>query len=147
MKERRVIYSHAAIAMNKQYPVAQNNSFDESACGIYIIQNIETDRCYVGASKNVAVRWATHRKTLLDGFPVCEMQTDFAKNPANFVFVLIERCTVDELEAREVFWVNVHDALSPTWGYNSRVPYYRTKRPDFTRIRVNEAMQSGGRHK
>jgi len=131
-------FRHSTIVLNKQYPVTENHRFDEVVSGIYIIQNVETDRCYIGASRNVGARWASHRGEIMY-YRSPEMKQDYKNNPNAFVFVLIERCTFDELADREVFWVDAHQSLDPEWGYNVKKPLYRPKRSDYTRIHTPAA--------
>lgn len=89
--------------------------------GIYKIQRIGTDQCYVGSSANVAKRWSAHRRNLRGG----QHQNKHLQNAwnldgeAGFTFVLIEAVACEgedlrrELIRCEQAWI---DKLTPAFN-------------------------------
>lgn len=85
-------------------------------CGIYIIRNLVSGRCYVGSSQNVEKRWSTHKSTLSSGRHHSQaLQRAWAeRGPDSFSFELLEECLEADLVEREQAWI---DDLRPV--YNS----------------------------
>lgn len=83
---------------------------DEIVSGIYEIMNVVTGERYIGSSKNIKKRWSEHRSTLNQGHhrnP--KLQNSFSKyGSSNFVFSVIEICTVEYLIEREQFYIDNH---------------------------------------
>ena len=87
--------------------------------GIYKIQNSNTGKIYVGASRNIHKRWIFHRWQLKKGIhPIKSLQKDWDKGH-NFDFEIIEECDADLLDEREIFWIKELKANST--GYNSTI--------------------------
>jgi group I intron endonuclease len=82
--------------------------------GIYKIQRIGADECYVGSSHWIAKRWATHRRELARGaHHAPRLLNAWAKHGAEaFEFVVLEACCgdgqdlKDVLVAREQAWMD-----------------------------------------
>lgn len=98
----------------------------DGACGIYKIENIKTKQVYIGQSVNIKRRWSEHIK--------CGLGIDtpsnnklykamLETNPSDFTFEIIERCSRDELDEKERFWINMYKA--DTIGYNSNKGVYK----------------------
>jgi group I intron endonuclease len=86
--------------------------------GIYTIRHIETDRCYVGSSVNIARRWVEHRRLIRAGkHPAKHMLNAFQKYGSDaFAFEILEECDVSDDAIRcerENHWI---DKLKPVFN-------------------------------
>lgn len=88
--------------------------------GIYKITNQETNQCYIGQAVDVATRWKNHAK--------CGLGIDTPANNKlykaiqeygiwNFSWELLEKCSKEELNEKESFYIDLYDSKS--YGYNS----------------------------
>lgn len=83
--------------------------------GIYCIQNKLDGRIYIGQSNDIPKRWQAEKwgninKTLKD---------DFAKLGINsFSFYILEECSVDNLDTREMFYIRLYHSYDREFGYN-----------------------------
>lgn len=79
--------------------------------GIYKIQRIGTDQCYVGSSVDIALRWTKHVNALKKGVHhASRLQNAWAKHGQDmFAFSVLEECANDKglLKAREQYWMDV----------------------------------------
>lgn len=85
------------------------------SCGIYKFQNLITKEAYIGQSVHLEERYKHHQREYLTG------ATKFYKNLQqwgwnNFSYEVIELCTKDELNAKEVYWIDFYDSFHN--GYN-----------------------------
>lgn len=93
----------------------------DDVCGIYKIENMVNGKVYIGQSKNVYKRFSQHRAKLNSGTH-CGRHLQFAWNQYGeecFDFALIEECRQDELDDREIYWIEKYDSF--THGYNATV--------------------------
>lgn len=91
--------------------------------GIYKITNKVNDHAYIGQSVNIGRRWSAHR-----GKPF-EVGCDEYETPLyrairkygldNFSFEVLEECKVDQLNAREKYWIGYYDTFFS--GYNQGI--------------------------
>lgn len=80
--------------------------------GIYLIQ--VGDRKYVGQAKNINKRWTQHKSELRNNnHPNCYMQRLYNKYKDQFEFLVLEYCDEDELNDREVYYINLYNTLTP----------------------------------
>lgn len=91
----------------------------EKICGIYYIKNLINNKYYVGQSQDIYYRW-NREKTFLNGDKLAwnaHLQNAWKKYGAdNFEFKIIEECSLDSLNNREVFWIEKLDSFNN--GYN-----------------------------
>lgn len=87
--------------------------------GIYKITDIESKRCYVGQSANIAERFKQHIKRGLGA----EAPTKNKLYPAmasigveNFTFEVIEECERSQLDEKEDYWQDFYNAI--TFGFS-----------------------------
>lgn len=89
-------------------------------CGIYKITNLLNNKCYIGQSVDIYKRWCDHCK--------CGCGMDTPKNNKlytamledgleNFTFELLEECSKEELNKKELFYINLYE--SNDYGYNT----------------------------
>ena len=88
--------------------------------GIYKITNTVNNKCYIGQSTNLLHRIRKHIKTLLTGTNRnAHLQNAYNKyGTGNFTIEIIEECTEDSLDEREIFWIDYYKAYDPKYGYN-----------------------------
>lgn len=86
--------------------------------GIYLIKNKITGKVYVGQSKNVKSRLFVHKSNLkLNKHYNHHLQSSVNKyGIESFVFKEIESCKVEELNKREIFWIQKLNSFKN--GYN-----------------------------
>lgn len=91
-------------------------------CGIYAIQNINNNKIYIGQSTNIPARWRHHKYVLRNGLhnnPY--LQRAWVKyGEDSFVFVVLELCDVNDLNQKELFYINKYNSTHRDYGYNMR---------------------------
>jgi group I intron endonuclease len=88
--------------------------------GIYKITNIVNNKCYIGQSSDLAQRLRRHIKTLINGTNQnTHLQNAYKKyGLGSFVIEIIEECRKEELDEREIFWIDYYKSYDPEYGYN-----------------------------
>ena len=91
--------------------------------GIYKIENLINHKCYIGQSKNIQARWKKHictsqnRKSKSYNYP---LYCSFRKyGIENFSFEVVEECTVDELNDKEIGYISIYNSFLN--GYNQTI--------------------------
>lgn len=82
-------------------------------CGIYKITNTINNKVYIGQSSNIEARWKKH-KSSNDDFTIHKAMRKYGLQ--NFTFSVIEECSKDLLDSREIYWINYYNSLEE--GYN-----------------------------
>jgi len=88
--------------------------------GIYKITCLSNFKCYIGSSKNIAVRWKNHKKSLNDN----KHKNSYLQNCWNkygeksFIFEIIEECNVNCLLIREQYWLDFTECYIKEKGFN-----------------------------
>lgn len=92
----------------------------EQICGIYEILNTNNQKRYIGQSIDIHRRWIQHRSELKNGCHSNEyLQFSWNKyGEDTFEFNILERCNEDELNEREVFYIQKFDTYNRSYGYN-----------------------------
>ena len=88
-------------------------------CGIYKITNIGNGMCYVGQAVNIADRWKQHIKRGVGADPPTRNKlypAMLASGVENFTFEIIEECSRDKLNEREIYWQDFFKAKE--YGYS-----------------------------
>lgn len=90
-----------------------------SNVGIYVIENTANGKKYVGQSYDVIRRFRVHKLKLRKGeHPNTHLQGAWNQYGENsFAFSVIENCSIEVLNDREMFWIEKLQTLSPN-GYN-----------------------------
>lgn len=89
--------------------------------GIYKFTNRITGEAYIGKSRNIEKRYKAHKKRWDPNRPSFE-NTYFHKEMAKygwdaFAFEVLEECKPEELNDKEIYYINLHNTLYPN-GYN-----------------------------
>lgn len=79
---------------------------------------------YVGASVNAHRRMGKHKQMLKNGkHSNYLLQEDWNKyGKENFQFSIAEVCLEEQLEERELYWMNIYKSLEQSTGYNILTP-------------------------
>lgn len=92
----------------------------KEVCGIYKITNKNNRMCYIGQSKKVRERFRDHMKCGLGiDTPANNKlyQAMLKEGLSTFTFELIESCSVENLDEKEYFYINLYNSYH--FGYNS----------------------------
>ena len=82
--------------------------------GIYKIENKINHKIYVGQSQHIEKRWQEHCRNSADSVIGRAIQK-YGKD--NFSFQILEECTVEELDDKEQYYIQLYDSIVPK-GYN-----------------------------
>jgi group I intron endonuclease len=87
-------------------------------CGIYCIENIIDNKKYIGKSVNIEKRWEIHKRKLFSSVHVnIHLLNAWNKyGETNFIFRIIEECSKNNLDKKEIFYINYFDTINN--GYN-----------------------------
>lgn len=100
--------------------------------GIYKITNLNNQKCYIGQSIELKKRYRSHRNALrTNKHPNNHLQNAFNKGD-KFTFEVIELCSTDELDNREITWIGFFESTNRLYGYNFESGGYvnRQKHPE-----------------
>ena len=88
--------------------------------GIYKITNLVNGKVYIGQSKNITVRWENHKS-----LGRCTNESNSYLHNAmrkygveNFKKEVLEECRVDELNIKEIQYIQEYDSMNREKGYN-----------------------------
>jgi group I intron endonuclease len=90
---------------------------------IYKITNKINNKCYIGqTSKHYEDRWNIHKNTSKNikhkdyNYPLYKAFRKYGID--NFNFEVIEECNIDNLNEREIYWIDYYKATNSQSGYN-----------------------------
>lgn len=88
--------------------------------GIYKIENKVNGKVYIGQSIDIKTRWKCHINYLNNGTHNNKhLQSAWNKyGKENFSFNIIEECDVEDLNEREIYWIDKYDSYINKNGYN-----------------------------
>lgn len=91
---------------------------ERKICGIYMIKNKVNNKAYIGQSNDIYGRWKEHICSLRkDNHYNNHLQRAWNKYGAdNFDFIIIEECSEDRLDEREIYWIEKQHTYDN--GYN-----------------------------
>lgn len=92
----------------------------EGVVGIYCIKNKANNKVYIGQSIDIRTRWWCHRCELnRDNHHNRYLQNAWNKHGEdNFDFFVLEQCKLDEINDKEIFWIQKYNATDVEFGYN-----------------------------
>lgn len=88
--------------------------------GIYCIENTVNHKKYIGQSVNIKERWRVHRKELYAN----KHDNDYLQKAWNkygkesFSFYIVEECTPEMLDEKEIYYIDFYNTLDENYGYN-----------------------------
>jgi len=88
--------------------------------GIYFIKNKINSKIYVGSSIRIEKRWIDHRATLKANTHANDyLQKSWNKYGSNnFEFGILEICSKDQIEEKEIYWITKLQTMNKSKGYN-----------------------------
>lgn len=92
---------------------------------IYIIINLNNNKCYIGSTVNFRKRKNEHLRMLRKGIHhSSHLQKSWDKyKEESFVFAILENVeNLDVLHERENYWILKKDSMNPEYGYNLSYP-------------------------
>lgn len=130
----------------------------QGICGIYLITNLINDKKYVGQSRNIGKRWASHisksRNIKSDDIeynkPLYRAMRKYGIT--NFTFSIVELCDETELEEKEIYWTKYFDSVNSgyncQYGGNSSYRMFEEQHPNhkLTRADVVEIRTAYANH-
>lgn len=97
--------------------------------GIYKIQNLINQKCYIGQSIDIKNRWYEEKRTAFDitaknyEYPISRAFRKYGLE--NFSFEILEECSQEKLNEREKYWIRYYDSFFH--GYNQTLGGDSTK--------------------
>lgn len=86
--------------------------------GIYIVINNTNGKVYIGQSKTVERRLQEHKSALIHQRHFNKLLQESYNKDNNFSFELLEECSLESLDEKEVFWIKKYNSTSMVYGYN-----------------------------
>jgi group I intron endonuclease len=89
-------------------------------CGIYKLENIINHKVYIGKSENIENRFILHKRELNNGNH-CNQHLLAAwrkYGEKNFIFSILDNCEVNDLNEKEIFWIETLKSYKKEFGYN-----------------------------
>ena len=96
--------------------------YSKMICGVYCIENTDTHKKYIGQSKNIQKRWTEHKWSLNNNVH----DNDYLQKAWNkygedsFTFSILEECNIQQLDAREIYYIQYFKTHERKNGYNLR---------------------------
>lgn len=92
-------------------------------CGIYIIKNLINNKVYIGQSINIDKRLEVHKQNAFNEtckeYDKCLYKAIRKYGLNNFSFEILEKCTEEDLNERECYWIKHYDSYNN--GYNCTI--------------------------
>lgn len=99
----------------------------KNVCGIYLIRNKINNKIYIGQSVNIYRRWQEHlrsaqpnkysKKSLRDSNAPIHLAMQKYKIE-NFEISLLEKCSKEQLNEKEIYWIALLKSNNSSIGYN-----------------------------
>ena len=94
----------------------------EKICGIYKIENLVNGKVYIGQSVDIYKRWTEHKDCITSKKGYKPLYRAFRKYGVdNFNFEIIEKCSKEELNEKEIYYIEQYRAYihwEDSNGYN-----------------------------
>lgn len=111
--------------------------------GIYSIVCLKNSKIYIGQSKDIKLRWLSHKEELQKGtHQNRHLQRAWNKYGENsFIFSIIEECNEESLTEREQYWIDYYGGINSTNTYNFRQAGSNGKMSEETLKKMSEATK------
>lgn len=97
-------------------------------CGIYKITNLVNQKIYIGKSVNIYERFEQHKLDSTRSEELWQANKRHEQTPLhkamrkyginNFTLEIIEECEKEQLNKREIYWINYYNSTNCNIGYN-----------------------------
>ena len=106
--------------------------------GIYKITS-PSGRIYIGQSQNIKIRWYDYKRLYN-----CKLQPKLYRSlekygPENHKFEIIEECLLEQLDEREVYWINYYNSIKE--GLNIKEGGIGGKHNEETKQKISKALK------
>lgn len=90
--------------------------------GIYKITNQINKKVYIGQSICIEYRWQQHKADAMNEKSRCYNRPLYRAirkyGIENFEFAVLEECSPDKLNEKEIYWINYYNSFNQDYGYN-----------------------------
>lgn len=93
-------------------------------CGIYLIE-YPNGKIYIGQSQNIHLRMLEHNSRAKIGYrgdkkelQLCDKKIKQYFENGVTEYIVLEECSIDELDSKEDYWISYYNALDKEKGYN-----------------------------
>lgn len=110
--------------------------------GIYKIENLINHKVYIGQSVSIKDRLKHHKQMLIKNKHFCShLQKSWNKyGESNFIFEVIEECAKEDLDDREIYWIDYYGGYESNQNYNQRMGGQEThKISERTKEKIRQA--------
>lgn len=115
---------------------------DKLKSGIYCIENITTNKKYIGQSIDINDRWRRHISELNHN----SHHNDYLQKAWNkygdkdFRFYVLEYCDKDELDKKEIYYIDFYNTTNRKYGYNLKSGgQYHNYQTEEVKIKISES--------
>lgn len=123
--------------------VIKGSYYLKKISGIYQILNLVNGKRYIGQSINIKHRFGNHKSSLNIGNHKNKyLQSSWNKyGEASFIFEIIELIGTEELNTREIHWIEFYNSAKREYGYNGNGGGDSFKMSESTKKKISLAMK------
>lgn len=115
-------------------------------CGIYCIENTINHKKYIGQSIDIKNRWCNHKNDLNKGIHDNDyLQKSWNKyGEENFEFYILEHCSRDELDEKEIYYIELYNTIDGDCGYNLKTGGQNggSQMSEYSKSKLSESLKN-----